>query len=57
MKWPEKIRVMQLKKREGWTPARNAAELAVLNPDEALEKYQEERVYVLEKKRTRKKKS
>ncbi len=49
MRWPEKLRVMQLKKRKGVWPARNPSELGILDPDDALGEHQEERVYVLEK--------
>lgn len=55
MRWPEKLRVIQLEKRKGAWPARSPSELGILDPEDVRGEHLEERVYVLEKKRARRK--
>ncbi len=54
MKWPEKIRVMQLKKRRGSTPARTPSEMSILDPSDEEFDDEDIRIYVPEKKLSKK---
>ena len=57
MKWPETIRVMQLKKQKDVWPARIPSELCILDPSDDEYDDQEERIYVLQEPAKKNKKS